>query len=106
MIRAELDAKNRDRAEEEIFRQLELMKTELSEDELEDGKRSLCSNCLSGTDSLSFTAMWYLSRALSGSEIITPVEYTERIKSVSRGQVFEAAEKVRPAAVYFMRGTV
>jgi predicted Zn-dependent peptidase len=104
VIRAELDAKNRDRAEEEIFRQLELMKTDLSEDELGDGKRSLCSNCLSGTDSLSFTAAWYLSRALSGAETISPLEYIERIKSVTREQVFAAAAKVRPSAVYFMRG--
>ncbi len=104
VIRAELDAKNRDRAEEEIFRQLELMKTELSEDELGDGKRSLCSLCLSGTDSLSFTASWYLSRALSGAETISPLEYIERIKSVTREQVFAAAEKVRPDTVYFMKG--
>ena len=104
IIRTELDGKNRERAEEEIFKQLDLMKKEITRDELENCKRSLCSNYLSGTDSPSFVATWYLSRALAGAELISPVEFTERIKNVSREQVFEAAEKVKPDTVYFMRG--
>ena len=104
IIRTELDNKNRDRAEEEIFRQLDLMKKNVTPDELEGGKRSLCSTYLSGTDSPSFVATWYLSRALSGAELISPVEFSERIKNVSREQVLEAAAKVRPDTVYFMRG--
>lgn len=104
IIRAELDNKNRKRAEEEIMNQLGLMKTELPEEELLDAKRSLCSNYLSGTDSPSFTALWYLMRALAGAEFISPVEYAEKIKSVKRETVLEAAAKVRPDTVYFMKG--
>ena len=72
---------------------------------MEAARKSLCSAMTQIQDEPESMAAWYFSRRLSGNEV-TVEEEIEQIRSVSRQQIADAAQKLSLDTVYFMEGTL
>lgn len=103
-VESGVETENLDRAEYEIFRQLqELQEGNLTEDELLSAKLALCNSFRSIEDSLSAVETWYLGQAFSETAI-TPEQAAGLIMEYTAEQVVEAAGKIMPAVVYCLKG--
>lgn len=100
-----IDPMKKDDAIREIGTQLDAMKRgDFSDEEIETARRTLISGIRQINDSPSSIEAFMFRRLLSGlSE--TSEEACERITSVTRKDVIEAAQKVVLDTVYFLNGT-
>ena len=104
-VESGVETKNLEKAEEEIFRQLqEVQSGTISEDELLSAKLALCNSFRSLRDSLSAIETWYLGQAFSET-VLTPEEAAAQIMEYTAEQVAEAANRVIPAVVYCLKGS-
>ena len=98
------EAGNLDRVEEAAAGQLEAMqKGEVTEDELRYAKLYLCNALRSVGDSLHGMESWYLARAFDGMDL-TPEQAAARLERYTVGDVVEAANRLRLAVVYKLKG--
>ncbi|MBQ6877801.1 MAG: insulinase family protein [Oscillospiraceae bacterium] len=99
-----IEFENREAAQNEIIRQLELVaKGDFSEEELEDTKGAILNSLGSVGDTLYSVEGWYMSGIIE-DKITTPEEDKKAIETVTREEVMKAAKKAKLAAVFFLKG--
>lgn len=99
-----IEFENREAAQNEIIRQLELIaKGDFSEEELEDTKGAIANSLGSVGDSLYSVESWYMSGIIEDN-VVTPDEDKKGIAAVKKEDVMKAAEKAKLAAVFFLKG--
>lgn len=96
---------NRDAAEHEIFRQIDLLaKGSFTDEEIFAAKKSLTHSYRQIPDHPGAMEGYYYGRALFG--VNTSVEETVRhLTDVTRDEILAAAKKICPDTVFFLRGT-
>ncbi len=103
-VRTGIKAENKDRAYEEILRQLELVKQgDFTDEELENAKRGLANQAASVFDSPDGIAASMFKSSLRG-KILCQKEENEKIMAVTKEQVARAADGIAPDTVFFMYG--
>lgn len=104
IIQSGVENKNVKAAEEEIMRQFEVMKNgEFTDEELESSKLAILDMLGTVGDSLGAADAWYY-RQMCSEEFITPEEYAERVRSVTRDEIAEAAGRCELDTVYVLAG--
>ena len=99
-----IEFENREKAQSEIIRQLELVaKGEFTEEEFENTKGAILNSLGSVGDTLYSVESWYMSGIVEGN-IVTTEEDKEAISAVTKEEVMEAAGKAKLAAVFFLKG--
>ena len=95
---------NREKAQNEIIRQLELIaEGDFTEEEFENTKGAILNSLGSVGDTLYSVESWYMSGIVEGN-IVTTEEDKKAMEAVTREEVMEAAGKAKPAAVFFLKG--
>jgi predicted Zn-dependent peptidase len=101
-----LENRNRERAEEEIFRQLALVaEGAFTGEELEGAKRSLENGYRQLEDSPGALESYYYGRSLAGLEDGLDT-CRASMQAVTREDVIAAAKKISPDTVFFLEGTL
>lgn len=104
IIYAGVDGKNAEKAEDEIRKQLELIKKGVTEEELQRGRQAIKNDLLSICDSPSRIAGWYASRELYGSDE-TPAEFEAKLGLITPDDIARVASSVDLSLVYTLKGT-
>lgn len=100
-----VETENLERAEQEILHQLALLQQgELDEEELLSAKLALCNSFRSVGDSLGAVENWNLGQVFEDAPF-TPEEAAERIMRITTDEIVSAARRVKPAAVFALKGT-
>lgn len=103
-IESGVETENLQQAEAAIMDQISaLQRGELTEEELLSAKLALQNSMRSVQDSLSAMENAYLGQVFGG-HVMSPEASAEQIMTYSREQVTEAARRLRPAAVYTLKG--
>lgn len=101
---AGINAADREKAEAEILRQLEDIKSgKITKAEFKAAKRSLFNNYRSVADSPSAIESFYTSRAERGL-CLSPEKFMKKIAKVTLKDVIRVAERVKLDTVYFLKG--
>lgn len=104
LVDSGVEFENREKAEEEIFRQLDAVKRgEFTDEELANTLLYMVNGLKSTSDTLGGMENWYLTQVLSGSGQ-TPEENAVQLGEVTREDIMAAAEKLRLDTVYFLDG--
>jgi predicted Zn-dependent peptidase len=104
LVDSGVEAENKQKAQDEILRQLEAVKNgEFDAEELHNTKLLMKNGIRGTTDSLSSTEGWYLAGILR-SQSVTPEEDTRNLDAVTREQVIAAAKGITLDTVYFLTG--
>lgn len=104
MVDSGVEAENKERAQEEILRQLAALQAgDFTAGELGETKLLIKNSVRSANDSLSAIEGWYLSQILRGQEV-SPGEDLEMLEAVTREEVVAAANAVTLDTVYFLTG--
>ena len=104
MVDSGVEKPNRQKAQDEILRQLECVKRgEFTDDEV-DATLLLMQNSLRSVgDSLGSLEDWYLTQTLCGSSD-SPADESALLAQVTREEIIEAANRVTLDTVYFLTG--
>lgn len=95
---------NRDLAKNEIFAQLsDIVGGNISEEEFQFAKKSLCNAYRAISDNPRGLENWYVRRAGAGT-LLSPEEAIAGIEGVTVEDVCRVAARVTPDTVYFLRG--
>jgi len=95
---------DKDKAKDEILRQLEAIRRgEISEEEMEATRQALKSGYKELEDSPASLENWYFNRILAGLDT-TPEQSLEKLLAVDVNQVVEEAKKIALDTVYFLKG--
>ena len=101
-----IKVENRDRTEAAILREFDaILRGEISDTELTAAHRSLEHSYRQASDSPAMLANYYTGREQTGCAA-TPTEWCRRIAAVTRDDLAAAAARLRPAATYFLKGTL
>lgn len=104
MISCGIKKENKEKALDEINRQLSLMQSgEFTDEEISTAKKTIISGMRQINDSPSALEAFSFRRLLAGVEEDIS-EAAERIKSVTREEILAAAKKVKIDTVYFLSG--
>lgn len=104
LVDSGVEAKNKEKAQEEILRQLKAVQDgDFDEEQLANTKLLMKNSITATTDSLSAIEGWYLTQILR-SQSVTPEQDCGRIDAVTREQVISAAKGVTLDTVYFLTG--
>lgn len=99
-----VESHNRQKAQEEIIRQLEVVKAgDFDESLLENTKLALVTALNYTPDSLGGLEGWYLSQILQGTNT-SPEEEIQRVERVTKEDVVQAAKRLELDTVYFLTG--
>ena len=99
-----IEFENREKAQNEIIRQLELVaEGDFTEEEFENTKNAISNSLGSVGDTLYSVENWYLGGIIENNTM-TPEEDKKAMESVTREEVMEAAKKAKLAAVFFLKG--
>ena len=99
-----IEFENRQKARDEIIRQLELVaEGDFTEEEFENTKGAIFNSLGSVGDTLYSVESWYMGGIVENS-LITPEEDKKAMEKVTREEVMEAAGKAKLAAVFFLKG--
>lgn len=86
-----VEKSNIEKAKSEILNQFNMMKKgEFSDEVIENSKTSIITSCNAVLDDLGSHAKWYLNR-LSEQDPLTPEEFANSIKNVTKEQIIESA---------------
>lgn len=100
-----VETENLEQAEQEIMEQLALLQQgEITEEELLSAKLALCNSFRSVGDSLGAVESWNLGQVFE-EKPFTPEEAAERVMRFTADEVVYAARRVKPAAVFVLKGT-
>lgn len=105
ILYAGVDSKNAKKAEEEILKQLDLIKRGVEGDELKRCKLAIKNDLLSVTDSPSRTSAWYIKHALYGDDSFDINGFCSKLDRLTSDDVEHAASSVLPGLVFTMKGT-
>ena len=104
MVSCGISPQNKQKAEEEIFNQLsQIVSGNVTNDELDAAKHSLCNSYRALSDSPSLLESYYFSRNEYGVNCSVE-ECIENIQRVSLKDVIGVAAEVKPDTVYFLDG--
>ena len=103
MVDCGIESENKQKAQEEILAQLEVMKKgEFTDEELNSTILALRGGAKAATDSLGGIESWYLVQILMNSNI-SPEQNAEAMSGITREQVIEAANRVHLDTVFFLK---
>ena len=103
-VSAGIDCDKDELVQELIIKELEdCRKGEITDEELLSAKESLTSSLQSTHDSPGAIEGYYATGLLSGFRV-TPAEYIDRIRAVTKEDVMEAAKLLQLKCVYFLKG--
>ena len=106
VVTSGIEVSNREKAQAEILRQLDAMcRGEITDEEIEDAKRSLVNSYREINDTPTALEAWYMGRLLAGLNN-TPEENAELVKKTTKEEIVKTASAVTLDTVYFMRGTL
>lgn len=104
VISAGIEAKNKDKAINEIKTQVDLLKKgDFSEEEYTATIKNITSSIRVLGDSIGYLCDFYLSNAIIG-EIISPEEFVKKIESVTKEDVIEISKNLELEMIYFLTG--
>jgi len=104
LVDSGVEGKNKQKAQEEILKQLEILKKgEFEQEELDNTILALVNALKSSIDSLSGLENWYLTQILGGTNQ-SPIENAEQIERITKEQIMQAAQKITLDTVYFLTG--
>ena len=104
-VESGVEKENIEKTKAAVLRELDDMKNGIiTDDEIDNAKRSLNTAYLSVTDSLSQLQGWYINRMLIDN-FSTPEQEAEKINAVTKEQIIEAAQKLTLDTVYVLTGT-
>ena len=99
-----IEFENREAAQNEIIRQLELLgEGDFSDEELENTRMAVVNSLGSVGDTLYSIESWFMPGILEG-KIVTPEEDLCEMKAVTREDVIAMAKRAKLAAVFFLKG--
>lgn len=100
LVDSGVEAANLERAHDAILEQLEALKRgEFTDEELQASKLSICDSLRAIYDSGRGVMRWYTDRIFEQSPL-SPNEVRERVETVTREQVMQAAASIRLDTVY------
>ena len=103
-IESGVETENLDRVETAVMEQVHTMqKGQITDKELEYAKGYIFNSLRGVTDSLHKVENWYLSRAFD-QEDLSPKQAMEKIAGYTVGQVTEAANQLKQAVIYRLKG--
>lgn len=101
-VESGVEDKNAQRAKNEILKQLHKVQCgDFSDELIEYSKRSICDSLNSAVDSIASLDYWYGARFLEENPL-SPLELSELIKGVTREEIIESAQKIKPDTFYFL----
>lgn len=104
LVLSGIESDNREKAQNEILHQLESIKEKnISDEELENAKKSLTADLNSTGDSQVAIELWCISRYSNGLDDSIEEEI-KRINSVNKDDVAECASLVTADTFYFLKG--
>ena len=104
IVASAIEAKNKERAEEEILLQLEKIKAgEISDTEFKNAKDSLINRYSEIADSSDAMIAWYMQRSILGF-VDSPDIAALAISFLNKEHVIEAAKEITLDTVYFLSG--
>ena len=103
-VSAGIDFDKEQQTREEVARQLQAIRDgEITDEELNAAKEALLSSLRGTHDSPGSIEGYYATSALSGMKL-TPDQYMEAVRSVTREQVTKLAGTIRLHTTYFLKG--
>ncbi len=104
IVSSGIDAADRERAEEAIIGEIEACaRGEITDEELEAAGNSVANSIRAMYDDPAALKSWYLGRGLF-SRAMDPDAFLEKLLSVTRDQIAEAAQRLSLDTVYFLEG--
>ncbi len=106
LVSSGIETANAEKAKSAILGELEAMKTgDISEEEMENGKRSLVNSFKMVTDSLGGVISWGAVRRLyTDGPISTPEDFADKVEAITKEQVIEVANRLVLDTVYLLKG--
>ena len=102
MVDSGVETGNEQKAQEEILRQLELVKQGAFDDAELDATVLTINNALKSTvDTLNGLENWYLTQILSGSDE-SPIENARKVARISKERIQAAAAQITLDTVFFL----
>ena len=99
-VESGIETKNATKAQEEILNQLNIVKNgKFADFEFESSIKSICDSLNTYNDSQASLDMWYALKA-HNENLYSPTDIAEKIKSVTREDVINAAQGVKLHTVY------
>ena len=104
IISAGIESKNKDLAISEIKTQVDLLKQgKFTEEEFDATIKNITSSIKVLGDSIGYLCDYYLGNAVTNT-ILSPDEFVEKIKNVTREDVINVAQKLELEMIYFLTG--
>lgn len=104
MVVSGIEQKNKQTALDAIMEQLdEIKRGNVSDEELENARRSLRNNYREITDSPASICAWYMGRICTGRSD-TPDDAAQAIEAVTLDDIVRVANSIRPDTVYYLEG--
>ncbi len=104
LVDSGIETANKEKAQEEILRQLEVVKSgDFTDEELAETKLLMRSSLITTTDSPSATEGWYMAQILRG-QMVSPQEDADALDAITREEIVQAAQTVQLDTVYFLKG--
>ncbi|MBQ9744876.1 MAG: insulinase family protein [Clostridia bacterium] len=104
MVASGIEFTNKEIAEDAILKQLDAIKNgEITVEELENAKRSLCNSYMSIYDGVYPMEIWTLNRSLSGN-YDTPLDEKRKVEGATVEEIIEYAKGITLDTVYFLKG--
>ena len=101
-VESGIEAVNAEKAQKAILEQLKsLQDGNLSDDEFNSSILGLCDSLKSYNDSSEAIELWYSTR-ISDKELLSPEEFAEKVKAVTKDDVIKAANGIKLHTVFLL----
>ena len=105
VVTSGIEVENKQKAQDEIQKQLDLVKAgSISDEELSNAKKSIANTYRELEDDPAALCSWYLSRILAGDQS-RPEDIIASVEKASVGDVAAVAQNIALDTVYFLKGT-
>ena len=103
-VQSGVETANLERAEEAVLKELSAMQRgEISDEEILHAKLAMVNSYNAVGDSAASIETWYLSGMLQ-NDVRSPEEYAERLMTITKDEIVEAANTVKLDTVYKLKG--
>lgn len=104
IISAGIEAKNKEKAVNEIITQVDLLKQgKFTNEEFDATIKNITSSIRVLGDSIGYLCDYYLGNVITGT-LISPEEFAEKIESVTKEDVINIAQNFKLEMIYFLTG--
>ncbi len=106
LVSSGIETANYEKAKEAILTELEAMKNgDITDEEMENGKRSLINSFKMVTDSLGGIVSWGSVRRLyTDGELATPEDFAEKVNNITKENVVNVANRLTLDTIYLLKG--